>query len=754
MDTAFSSTQSMIEWNDRAKWALALLLAAGMGWRASAQAPDPPWRHADAPLRAVFSLPGDQRFALVELPAFCLSNAPLTRVAAYHGQAPRPVRVAAVGSNTVSLLVNGEGVPPRSDIVVYAFTNGPAIRADTAFADPQPVSVTILKAGANEAPPTWEEMHFMSTRPEALRARFALEGLISVASAEEGPRKWYQGSWKRPVYVARLSGRMLLPAGGEYRFASKGHYPLYLLIDGRLVFQAGARRRSDDEWVRSGPVALAAGLADYTVLTLCDRTLNLRLGWIPPGAGEVAELPQSLLLTGAEPVAARLERFGATLHAGADYTLEPSYTFHGGETRFTPVALRSLHAAWEGARDVSCRWQTGATLLGETPTCRLVATNRGVLAVDLVVSNTQGEADTARLNVVIPDTLGSEYRLATRLHGVPAICYDDDPVHPEIHLRGTAPDTLPLELSAWITPREGDEKRYRETVRLRQGWTRLVLPVGTAHDFAAIRWEVGHAGVTVQTGALRFLRQPFESLPVDLDGDYLVTGETPCVLLPRRASSGQPPPFAGLRAGQQVTLLDGFLAPPGLGGEDNGAAFDRQFLADIQVFGARIPGLAAQAVRYRRQSFRGLRAARDARTLDRLAPLARLALLQPSDLVVVAPEMIGPAAGETLDDFERRLAALAGLILDALPAQVVLITPPPGLLPAEMLPPAPAGGDPMRPYAEAVLRVADALGITVADFYTMCHTREATRSVVDGALTEAGRRLAAETLARTLAGGR
>ena len=226
------------------------------------------------------------------------------------------------------------------------------------------------------------------------------------------------------------------------------------------------------------------------------------------------------------------------------------------------------------------------------------------------------------------------------------------------------------------------------------------------------------------------------------------------MLLPRRASSGQPSPFAGLRAGQQITLLDGFLAPPGLGGEDNGAAFDRQFLADIQVFGARIPGLARQAVRYRRQSVQGLGANMAARTLGRLAPLARLALLQPSDIVVIAPNMIGPAAGETLDDFERRLAALAGLIRDALPAQVVLLTPPPGLLPAEMPPPAQTGGDPMRAYAEAVLRVADALGITVADFYTMCYTREATPSVVDGALTDAGRRLAAETLARTLAGGR
>ncbi|NLN01964.1 MAG: hypothetical protein GX174_08705 [Lentisphaerae bacterium] len=738
----------------RYRGCLAALLVALAAMPAGAQAPDPPWRHDEAPLRAVFSLPEGRRFALVELPARPLPDAPLTHAAAYHGDAQRPVRVAAVGSNTVSLLVNADGLPKDALIAVYALTNGPAIKPDTAFADPQPVSVAITKAGANEAPPSWEEMLFMSTRPGALRTRFLLEGLVPVTSAEEGPRKWYQGGWKRPIYVAHVSGRMLVPADGEYRFAVRGRRPTYLLINDRLVLQAATPRKGE-EWAVSDPLKLSAGLTGYTVLMLVDRTIPLNLGWIPPGAEAIAQLPQNILLTGAGPVAARIERRGATLHAGADCTVKPGYAFHGCEARFTPVILRSLHAAWEGARDVGCRWLEGNTLLATSPTHHLITTNHTLLAVDLVVSNAQGQTDTARLNVSLPETTGHEYRLATRLFGVPAIAYDDDPVHPEIHLRGTVPDTMPFDLHAWITPREGPEKHYHETVRLHRTWTRLVLPSGTAHDIAAIRWAVIHTGVTLHTGALDFLRQPFAALPGDLDGDYLVVDGTPAVLLPRRASSGQPPPFAGLRAGQQVTLLDGFLTPPGLGSTDNGADFDRAFLADLQIFGARIPSMADRSIRYRRQSFGGLRANLDTRALDRLAPLSQLTLLQPSDIVVIAPEIIGPADGETLDDFERRLAALAGLIRDALPAQVVLMTPPPGLLPQETLQhPAQSNGDPMRPYAEAVLRVADAMGITVADFYTMCHTREATLAVADGAITPDGRRLAAETLARTLVGGR
>jgi hypothetical protein len=733
-----------------------LLLAVSLAFAGTvqAQAPDPPWQHADAPVRVVFQAPANQRLALVEIPAGSVVDGQISRVAAYHGASPRSLRVAATNAGAVSVLVNCEGLAPQAVVALYAITNTTPLAPDCPFVDPQPVSVSIQRAGANEAPPTWEEMRFMSTRPGRQPVQFPLEGFIPVVSNEQGPRNWYQGGWRRPVYVAKLSGKMLIPASGEFRFAVKSRKPVYLLLQDKLVFQVGSRSRKDDDWMPSDPIPLRAGILDYTVLTLCDREINLNLGWIPPGTDAIVELPQAALLTGADPVAARVERIGATLHAGADYALEPSYVFYGHETRFTPVSLRSIHAAWEGAQDVSCLWKQAGATLGETPRCRIIATNTGALPVDLEVRNKPGACETARLTVVIPDTIGNEYRLATRLQGVPAICYDDDPVQPEIHLRGTAPDSLPLTLTAWTTTPEGVEKMYREVVTLQQGWTRLVLPVGTAHDFTSIRWTVSHAGVTVNNGAIRFLRQPFEALPDDLDGSFMVMGEASCVLMPRRASSGHPAPFTGLRPGQQITLLDGFLAPPGLGGEDNGLAFDRQFLSDIQVFGAQIPGLAANSIRYRRQSVESLKAFIPTRTFDRLAPLTQLARLNPADIVVVAPDMPGLAAGETLEDFERRLAALAGLLRDALPAQVVLMTPPPGLLPADMRVPTHPGEDPMRPYAEAVLRVADALGITVADFYTMCHTREATPAVVDGTLTNAGRRLAAETLARTLAGGR
>ena len=95
----------------RYRGCLAALLVALAAMPAGAQAPDPPWRHDEAPLRAVFSLPEGRRFALVELPARPLPDAPLTHAASL--ATPGADRVAAVGSNTVSLLVNADGQRTR-----------------------------------------------------------------------------------------------------------------------------------------------------------------------------------------------------------------------------------------------------------------------------------------------------------------------------------------------------------------------------------------------------------------------------------------------------------------------------------------------------------------------------------------------------------------------------------------------------------------------------------------------------------------
>ncbi len=727
-----------------------LLLAPGL---LRAQAPDPPWRLREAPLRAVFTVPPTQRFCLVRMPAVLTNDMPVGRVAAFHGAAPLPVRVAAATNDVLDLLVNCSGLPANATVALYAVTNGSAIVPDSSFADPRPVTVVVQRGGVGEAPPTWEEMRFMTARPLAPRATFLAEGLQPIQSQRQGPRRWYEGGWRRPVYVARLGGQLLVERAGECRLALRSRKPSYLLLDGKLVAQ-NPRPKSKEQWALGEPVMLTPGLHEFEALNLCDREIDLLVGWSMPDSDEVFPLPQGALLTGAGPVAARLERLGAVLHAAADYQLEPGYTFHGVPATFTPARLSSLHASWEGAKEVTCNWRMQGALLGSGPTWRHIFTAAGTQAMELEVVNATGRRATAGLNLEIPATTALEYRLAARLVGVPAICYEDDPVRPEIHLRGTAPEEMPLKVEATVSATDGHEASFACDLKLVKSWSRFVLPAGCARDYSAIDWNVSHAGVTLDSGRVVLRRQPFETLPDELDGDLLTEGEEACVLVPRRASSGQPDPLPGVRGGQRIVLLDGFLATPGRCGPEDAAAFDRQLIADLQLFGGRMLGLATNGVSFRRVSFSTLGAALRSRSLDRLAPLARLGLLLPADTVVIAPDVGAAAGGESLDDFERRLAALAGLLREAARCQVVLMTPPPELENGALPPNAATTTDAMRPYAEAVVRVADAYGLAVADFYTMCRTRLATEAVAGGVLTDAGRALAAETLARTLVSGR
>jgi hypothetical protein len=713
-----------------------------------AQAPDPPWRLPEAPLRAVFAAPAGHPFCLAQLPAVPVAGMPAGAVAAFHGDVSLPVRVAAADGATLHVLVNCSGVSAGAAVALYAITNGATIRADASFADPLPVRVDICQAGGDDTPPGWEAMLFMATRHTGRRVSFLAEGLAPIQSQKEGERNWYEGGWRRPVYVARLSGRLLIERGGDHRFALRSRRPVCLLIDGRPAVDN--TRPDASSWRIGAPPALAAGVHEYEFLHLCGREIDFAAGWIPPGETDVQPLPQQVLLTAAGPVAARIERLGAVLHAGADCRLEPGYSFHGVPVVFTPATLRSLHVAWEGARGVSCRWRLDGAVAGEGPLWRHVFTGGGPRTVELeVVDEDSGAREAALLEVTIPAVPATEYRLAGRLEGVPAICYDDDPVNPEIRLRGTAPPDLPLAVEATWTDGAGGTNRLAGEVRLGNGWGRLPLPAGRARDYGVIRWRVRHAGVVLIEGGARFVRPPFDRLPADLDGDLLTDGAEVCVLVPRRASSGHPQPFPGLRGGQRIVLLDGFLVPDEVLAPEIGEDFDRRFLAALQLFGGRPVAPVTNAVHYRRLSFAALGGELDGRGPGRLAPLAALARLQPADTVVVAPQIPGPEGGETLAEFERRLAALAGLLRDALRCQVVLVTPPPG---RSGLPP--GAPDPARPWAEAVLRVADAYGLTVADLFTACHTRLAVPPVADGRLTAAGRELAAETLARTLAGGR
>lgn len=723
--------------------ALLLLLAA------QTRASDAAWHYPDAPLRAHFQVAAGEELALIDFPwQETLAIAP-SRFAARHQAGERQVRVVAVSSNSATLLVDCRSLAAESPVTLYAITNQTPLQADTTLADPQPVGVTIRRAGAHEAPPTWEQLRFMASRPQPVAA-FKLEGLIPVSSGDEAPRKWYQPSWRRPVYVACLSGRLLVPQSGSYRLALKGPEPLYLVIDGKLVLEhATPRRGGADEWLATAPLELPAGLLRYEVYTLATRYIRLQAGWQGPGESQIVPLPATALISAHEPRPLCFEERDAAFPLGIDYHLEPSYTLHERHTLFTPLTLRALYRS-SAAEEPVARWYHAQQLLGTGLVCRVVVTNSGPCRVELTLTDSDGQSRRTQRELRLPDLATHEYRLAAQLAGLPPYGYEDDPAQPEVHLRGTLPAALPLTVSATLTAPDGQQQTWQAEVHLQRGWGRLALPPTTLHQLAALQWEVRHAAVTVAAGSLRVQRSPFSELPTAASGTLLTIDDQPTLLIAPQASRGHPAAMAPLPPGAQLLLLDGFLTTLPHRNGVNGADFDRELMATLALYHAKRRELAANPIRYRRQRLQAP-AASGLPTPGPLVTLARLDTLRPADVVVVAPDIVAPAAGETLAQFERRLATLVALLQEALPATVVLLTPPPGLVLDESTG-ASASAREIRPYAEVVQRVADALGTTVADLYTICQTHPEPPPVAEGRLTAAGQRLAAEVVARAVAG--
>ncbi len=293
------------------------------------------------------------------------------------------------------------------------------------------------------------------------------------------------------------------------------------------------------------------------------------------------------------------------------------------------------------------------------------------------------------------------YRAAdARLAGVPAFSFAEDAIRPEIHVRSTASN---VEVVATVRFRPGagmEPVAVTSSVPIVKGWGRLEMAEWRAADCEALDWTVRDEAGELASGAARFLHPPFDVLPDSVYGDALVRGGTNCLYVARRYGRMTDPTAPVCPADASAVLVDGF------GGVESNllaAALSRAF-----------DGVAPSIVRTIESV--GLVSADEAMFApgDLLA-VVNLTKALPSGIVLFAPEVRGAANGEDLGAFERRLAAVTGLLAEASGRTVVLVTPPPEMT---------VGGvaTDMRAYAAAIHRVADAYGLRVADIYTLSRT--------------------------------
>ncbi len=296
------------------------------------------------------------------------------------------------------------------------------------------------------------------------------------------------------------------------------------------------------------------------------------------------------------------------------------------------------------------------------------------------------------------------YRAAdARLAGVPSFCFAEDAVRPEIHVRSNVAKVevaVALRLRPEAAARNDgvDVLATTSTVALVKGWGRVELPEWRAADCERIDWLVRDGKDELARGTAKFIAPPFDEMPDGVYGDALTQGGTNCIFMARRYGR-MTAPFAPRRAqGKGAVFIDGF----------GGAASNLLSVALDRAMEGNAPSLE------RTVNVCGLVTADEAlfAPSDLVAVLSLLDEVR-SGTVVLAPEIRGLAVGEDLGAFERRLAAVAGLLTEARGCELVLVTPPPEMA---------GGAANMRDYAAVIHRVADAYGLRVADVYTLSRT--------------------------------
>jgi hypothetical protein len=420
-----------------------------------------------------------------------------------------------------------------------------------------------------------------------------------------------------------------------------------------------------------------------------------------------------------------------------------------------PVRLQNSSVSWEN-EPMKCEWFDGTgRILGNANELDTVIYGEDLRsAIDLVVADSKGNAATNTATVVLDQTPVKEYGVASSLHGVPAYVYEDDAVQPEIQLRATSPDFINFDVRTRLTLNSGSVITTNEVVNLIRSWGRLLLPQVRVGECVELEWQVAHGGVVLHEHKWVFDTAPFDKWPDNVNGLNLSRDGDGVTYIARLASFGSIRRLNRLSGAQPcVLLLDGFLAA-----ESSPATPSINQNSSISTLlsqnGSAATGLNIDCRYVRLQD---LESTDNNGGAGRLLAFTRLQNYLPADIVLLAPALDGYRFGETVADFERRLAALAGLLCTTSNTGLVLVIPPA----FDILPgcgcKSEKSGAPCRhaaevsQLAESVMRVADAYGLPVVDLYTIFRVAASDQTLVkDGYLTPSGIETAAAAITREI----
>lgn len=685
---------------------LLLTVLAGAGTCPHALSENLRWRTPGAKLRARVVNRDEGRFCRVELPARLPDGRPVAQVMAVSGASRIPHRIAWRDDKSLDVWLDLAAGDDRHGIHLYGIPgDSPVAPAASIFSAERPVSVSVWRQRGLDRASTWDMMLWAREQFGDPVISFNLPVFADV-DGSSGDHTWLRRQGANPFHLFRLAAAMRVEEPRSGRFAVQSSKPTVVRLDGSMGADwTGGERHGD--WHLGDPVRFNPGLRTIEVFQ-SGHNISLRLGIWWEGDDQPTIIENRHLLPDLAPAETIIEHVDQLLHPYMHIGYLNPYKFSSRATVFHPIELtdRSRSALGE-VRQV--QWGQAGEVWGRGKVLRHILPDSSPPYVESRVTDSLGFSRCHTGAVSFAALPAREFLVGAEWSNLPAMAWPDDRIMPVLRVQTTAPDDMPLEVEFYLTTTFGKTRHWREKANRSQGVGLVTVPEIAIADLASLSATIRHARVEIKRLDVQCVHPPFRRLPDKVSGNAIIGPDgSQWILSPRRRPRKQQPVLPVVSGRRLLWIEEPWPSPDPVAAE----------AARNDIIHRLEPMLEAESLEIFCLDGDG----KDTDGVyELIRPLPDLSRFAGRHVAVLAIAEAAAIRKVPVEQFERKLGAVIGLLQEVVGLELVPATPLPF-------------GDPeqSRPYAMAVHRVADAYGLPVLDRFTFVLTHPGDQPLLSG----------------------
>ncbi|MDA3923430.1 MAG: hypothetical protein PF904_01865 [Kiritimatiellae bacterium] len=690
----------------------------------------PAWTVAEAPCRISFIRDADN-YILTKVPVN-ITNQFVSAVEVYSAKDKLPVSVIFNDGQNLNILIDVTGVTKRSRIDLYLIPGEKVAQsAASVMQEVAPLHGVVGRTAGMDYPRTRQEIDSLATRYDRALKTFEITAFDKIGKTY---KDWYRGDWRRKSHLVDLNTWVLVPEDGKFIFGLAGVSPAWLKVDSKDMLEHPVYQPFDG-WTVTDAFELKAGLHQVEVRTLCRQKIDTGVAWKREGEEGVAA--DVKMITGVNMSEGRMESSDRNVQPFCTVTSGEAYRFAGVDTSFVPFDFKSRSVCWSGSYNLF--WNVADKVVGSEKQFKQTVASVN-LPAKLSLTMTADENGESAQHIASIDYNGpvwSEYAISSRMTGLEAACYGNDKIHPIVRVKTSAKDGLEYTLKSEVELVSGRKILRSDKMITNQGWGRQYLTEMIAGNVKQISWSLEHCGCELSSGKVSFQQDPISIVPDGISGELFKKGDDFVVLVvSRRSAEREVLASPEHIAAENVLVMDGFIY--------DGLSNSQLSLKDQGDYG------------WQWQSLSELERSSQRSGKSMLQSFTKINDALKADAVVYAPSLGCISQEGGVEGFERRLAAMCGLLTHSAEGspRVILVVPPRyEELSADVVSDKTTLDS--RQVAEIVVRVADVYGVETVDLYTAFEIAKNTAAdgsplVESGEITLAGCALARDVIKRKL----